>query len=66
MPVSGVELMEITRGALFNLRAAALHFGPREVFVTIVDRLNLEPSMATLAVLSCPSLRQSTTNWAQT
>jgi hypothetical protein len=41
MAIGGIELLEISRDTLLDLGAAALHLGPREVFIAIVDRLEL-------------------------
>ena len=41
LPVGGVELLQITRYALLNLRYAPLHLGAREVLVAVVHRLKL-------------------------
>jgi hypothetical protein len=41
LPVGGVELLQIARDALLNLRHAPVHLGAREVLVAIVDRLEL-------------------------
>src|SRR5262249_17904132 len=55
LPVGGVELLQIARDTLLNLRHAPVHLGAREVLVAIVDALNLLPSMATLACVTNPS-----------
>jgi hypothetical protein len=41
LPVGGVELLQIARNVLLNLRHAPVHLGAREVLVAIVDRLEL-------------------------
>ena len=41
LPVGAVELLQIARDALLDLRHASIHFGAREVLVAIVDRLEL-------------------------
>ena len=41
LPVGGVELLQIARDALLDLRHAPLHLGAREVLVAIVHRLEL-------------------------
>src|SRR2546429_5190045 len=39
LPVSVVELLNIPRDALLDLRHAPVHLGAREVLVTVVNRL---------------------------
>ena len=41
LPVGGVELLQIARDALLDLRHAPLHLGAREVLVAVVHRLEL-------------------------
>ncbi len=41
LPVGGVELLQIARHALLDLRHPPLHLGPREVPVAVVHRLEL-------------------------
>src|SRR6188472_4613500 len=41
LPVGGVELLQIARNALLDLRHAPVHLGAREVLVAIVHRLEL-------------------------
>jgi hypothetical protein len=41
LSVGGIELLQIARDALLNLRHAPVPLGEREVFVAIVDRLEL-------------------------
>ena len=41
LPVGSVELLQITRHALLDLRHPPLHLGPREVPVAVVHRLEL-------------------------
>ena len=41
LQIGSVELAQITRHALIDLRQPALHLGAREVLVTVVDRLEL-------------------------
>ena len=59
LPVGGIELLQIARDALLNLRHAPVHLGAREVFVAIVDRLELT------AVNDDAGLRQQTHHAAQ-
>src|SRR5258708_11302467 len=39
LPVGGVDLLQIARDALLDLRHAPVHLGAREVLVTVVNRL---------------------------
>ena len=41
LPVGAVELVQIARDALLDLRHSPLHLGAREILVPIVDRLEL-------------------------
>ena len=41
LPIGGVELLQIARDALLDLRHAPLHLGAREVLVAVVHRLEL-------------------------
>ena len=41
LPVGGVELLQIARDALLDLRHAPVHLGAREVLVAVVHRLEL-------------------------
>ena len=41
LPVGGVELLQIARDALLNLRHAPVHLGAGEVLVAVVHRLEL-------------------------
>jgi hypothetical protein len=41
LPVGAVELLQIARDALLDLRQAPRHLGPREVLAPVVDRLEL-------------------------
>src|SRR6185436_5902420 len=66
LKIGRVELRQISRNARLQLLSPALHFRFGEVLVAIVDRLELAPSMATLAVLSKSSLRQTSINPAHT
>lgn len=54
-----IELLQIVRDALLNLRHAPVHLGAREVFVAIVDRLELT------AVNGDAGLRQQTHHAAE-
>src|SRR5262249_29178917 len=66
LQVGRVELRKIARYALFQLGAAPLHLPAREVLVAGIDGLNLLPSIATLAFVSRPIRRHSSTNCTQT
>ena len=66
LQVGRVELRKIASYALFQLGAASLHLPAREVLVAVLTALNLLPSIATLAMVSRPIRRHSSTNCTQT
>src|SRR5215475_10945923 len=41
LQIGGVELAQISRHTLIDLRKSALHLCPREILIAIIDRLEL-------------------------
>ena len=66
LPVGGVELLQIARDALLNLRHAPLHLGACEVLVAVVHRLELAAVNRHAGLREQADVRHSATNRAQT